>query len=148
MKVIIAYTDGACKGNPGPGGWGYILTYKGHKKEASGGEKNTTNNRMEMVAVIEALKAIQKKDYDVHIHTDSNMVCLGINEWMDGWKKKGWTKSNKKPVENKDLWIELDGLIQEFTGEVKCIKVLAHSGVVLNEHVDQLASEAAIAQQS
>lgn len=146
-KTVIAWTDGACKGNPGPGGWGVILTYAGNEKEISGSEDNTTNNRMEMIAVLEALRAVKLKHFNVNIHTDSNIVCRGINEWLPGWKAKGWKKSNNKQVENDDLWKLIDEELSKFSGKVFCTKVQAHSGIEMNERVDTLASNAAFALQ-
>ncbi len=134
---VIIYTDGACSGNPGPGGWGAILIWNGKEKELSGGEGQTTNNRMEMKAVIEALKAL-KKPCTVSIHSDSALIINAMTKgWIENWQKKGWRKADKKPVENKELWIEMLNVIQPH--QVKWIKVKAHSGIELNERVDQLA---------
>ena len=106
-KRIEIYTDGACSGNPGPGGWGALLRWNGHEKELCGGEEETTNNRMEMLAVIKALEALNKRS-DVDLYTDSKYVQQGINEWMAGWKARGWKTAAKKPVKNQDLWMRID----------------------------------------
>ena len=130
--MIEIFTDGACSGNPGPGGWGALLRWNGHEKELSGGEKETTNNRMEMTAVIMALQAL-KKSSKVALYTDSQYVQKGVTEWMEGWKKKGWPSK----VKNKDLWLEIDSLIQRH--EVDFHWVRGHSGHPENERVDKLA---------
>jgi ribonuclease HI len=109
LKTVVIYTDGACKGNPGPGGWGALLEYDGRRKELFGGEPHTTNNRMELVAVIRALEALTRES-DVAIYTDSQYVKNGIEAWIHGWKRNGWKTSDKKPVKNEDLWRELDEL--------------------------------------
>ena len=115
MAIIEIFTDGACSGNPGPGGWGVILRYRGTEKELSGGAPETTNTRMELTAVIEALKAL-KRECDVVIHTDSRYVMDGVQQWLPNWKQNGWRTSNKKsPVKNVDLWQELDSLLQKHT---------------------------------
>ncbi len=137
--TIEIFTDGACSGNPGPGGWGAILRYKGHEKELSGGDEETTNNRMEMMAVIEALKAINRSS-KIDIYTDSKYVMDGITKWLDGWKSKGWKTASKKPVKNKDLWQEMDSLIQGH--KVKFHWVKGHSGHIENERADELARAA------
>ena len=108
---IIIHTDGACSGNPGPGGWGAILTSGAHEKELKGGEAHTTNNRMELMGAIEALEAL-KKPSTVELHTDSKYVHDGISKWIHGWKRNGWKTADKKPVKNMDLWQRLDGAIQ------------------------------------
>lgn len=134
---VIVYTDGACRGNPGPGGWGAILKWNGTQKELSGGHPQTTNNRMEMQAVIEALKAL-KKPCLVKIHSDSALIINAFQQgWIKNWQKRGWRKSNKKPVENKELWQEMLNAIQPH--EVVWIKVKGHAGIELNERADQLA---------
>lgn len=138
--MIEVYTDGACSGNPGPGGWGAILRWNGHEKELSGGALETTNNRMEMMAVIKALEAITKDKADVHIYTDSKYVMQGVNEWMDGWKAKGWKTASKKPVKNKDLWERIDSLVN--LHNVKFSWVKGHAGHPDNERADQLAVSA------
>lgn len=134
---VDAYTDGACKGNPGPGGWGVLLVYGEHRKELHGGEAHTTNNRMELQAVIEALKSL-KRPSRVRIHTDSQYVHKGISEWMAGWKRKGWKTADGKPVKNKDLWEALDALSARH--EVKWHWVKGHAGHPGNERADRLAN--------
>ena len=138
---IYIYTDGACKGNPGPGGWGALLKYKEHKKEINGFSKNTTNNIMELTAVIESLLIIKQKS-DITIITDSNYVKDGITKWIANWKNKGWKTSNKKPVKNKDLWKKLDDLSNNH--KIKWEWVRGHTGNPGNERADQLANEAII----
>lgn len=134
---VIVYTDGACSGNPGPGGWGAILRWNGTQKELSGGHPQTTNNRMEMQAVIEALKAL-KKPCLVKIHSDSALIINAFQQgWIKNWQKRGWRKSNKKPVENKELWQEMLKAMEAH--EVHWIKVKGHAGIELNERADQLA---------
>lgn len=135
----ILYTDGACSGNPGPGGWGALLIHGTNEKELSGGVPATTNNRMEMQAVIEGLKAL-KRDCDVTIYTDSKYVLQGLTEWMPGWKKRGWKTADNKPVKNMDLWQELDMLCASH--RVKWQWVKGHNGDVNNERVDALARAA------
>lgn len=136
MSIKI-YTDGACSGNPGPGGWGAVLLWNGHEKELSGGEPDTTNNRMEMMAVIKALEALKHNKAPVTIYTDSKYVLQGATEWMEGWKARGWKSANKKPVKNQDLWEQIDSLIQAH--KVTFIWVKGHNGDEMNERVDQLA---------
>ena len=138
---IYIYTDGACKGNPGPGGWGALLKYKEHKKEINGFSKNTTNNIMELTAVIESLLIIKQKS-DITIITDSNYVKDGITKWITNWKNKGWKTSSKKPVKNKDLWKKLDDLSNNHN--IKWEWVRGHTGNPGNERADQLANEAII----
>ena len=138
-KKIEIYTDGACSGNPGPGGWGAILRYGVHEKELSGGAEDTTNNRMELTAAIEALKALNKKGH-VDLYTDSTYVKKGIEEWMAGWKAKGWKTANKKPVKNQDLWQELDEMMQKHNVTLHWVK--GHAGHPENERADQLAVNA------
>lgn len=134
---VIIYTDGACSGNPGPGGWGAILIWNGTEKELSGGAPHTTNNRMEMQAVIEALKALNKPCV-AKIHSDSALIINAFTQgWIDSWIKRGWRKADKKPVENKELWQDMLEAMKPH--EVKWIKVKGHSGIELNERVDQLA---------
>ena len=135
---IEAYTDGACKGNPGPGGWGVVLVYKDLRKELSGGEANTTNNRMELQAVIEALKSL-KRPSQIHIHTDSQYVHKGISEWLANWKRKGWRTADGKPVKNQDLWQILDELASRH--QVKWEWVRGHAGHPGNEEADRLANQ-------
>tara|TARA_Y100000994_G_scaffold142509_1_gene116751 strand:- start:333 stop:773 length:441 start_codon:yes stop_codon:yes gene_type:complete len=137
-KYIYIYTDGACRGNPGPGGWGAILIYEDFKKEIKGGSLLTTNNIMELTAVIEAL-SILKFSSNVVITTDSNYVKDGITKWIHNWKAKGWKTANKKPVKNKDLWIRLDALSSQHTIDWKWVK--GHSGHPENERADFLANE-------
>ena len=134
------YTDGACSGNPGPGGWGALLIWNGKEKELSGGEPNTTNNRMEMRAVIEGLK-ILKRPCHVKIHSDSALIVNTFNQnWITNWQKKGWKKADKKPVENRDLWESMLKVMKPH--DVEWIKVKGHSGNKLNDRVDALAVNA------
>ena len=137
-KVRI-YTDGACKGNPGPGGWGAILKYGSHVKEIRGYSQNTTNNIMELTAVIKAMKSL-KRSCQIIITTDSNYVKDGITEWIHQWKKKDWKTSSKKPVKNKDLWHELD--LETQSHNIKWEWVKGHSGHPENERADELANKA------
>ncbi|REL29202.1 ribonuclease HI [Rhodohalobacter sp. SW132] len=137
MKTIILYTDGACSGNPGPGGWGALLIWNGKEKELSGGETHTTNNRMEMKAVIEGLKAL-KEPCKVKIHSDSALIINAFKQnWVKNWLKRGWKKSNKKPVENRDLWEEMLKVMEPHS--VEWIKVKGHSTNELNNRVDRIA---------
>lgn len=136
--TVDIWTDGACKGNPGMGGWGALLRYGAHVKELSGGEPNTTNNRMELMAVIQALKVLTRTSRVV-IHTDSQYVQKGMTEWMSGWKQRGWRTANRKPVKNTDLWQELDALVQEH--DVSWRWVRGHSGDPGNERADALANQ-------
>ncbi len=136
--MIEIYTDGACRGNPGPGGWGALLRSGKHEKELWGGEQHTTNNRMEMTAVIESLKAM-KRPCDIVLTTDSQYVRKGITEWIDGWKKKNWQTAARKPVKNADLWKEIDRLAATHNIEWKWVK--GHSGHAENERVDELANK-------
>ena len=138
---IYIYTDGACKGNPGPGGWGALLKYNEHQKEINGFCLETTNNIMELTAVIEALLIIKKKS-DITIITDSNYVKDGITKWISNWKKRGWKTSNKKPVKNKALWEKLDTLTSNHN--IKWEWVRGHTGNPGNEKADQLANDAII----
>ncbi|QZD90178.1 ribonuclease HI [Qipengyuania aurantiaca] len=140
MKQVEIYTDGACKGNPGAGGWGALLRMGAHEKELSGGERQTTNNRMEMTAAIRALGAL-REPCEVALHTDSKYLIDGITKWIHGWKKKGWKNAAKKPVLNEDLWRELDAL--KARHKITWHWVKGHSGHPENERVDQLASDAA-----
>lgn len=141
MKRVEIFTDGACKGNPGPGGWGAILRMGLHEKELSGGEAATTNNRMEMTAVVRALNAL-KEPCDVLLHTDSRYVIDGMTKWIHGWKKKGWVNASKQPVRNADLWHDLIEAAQRHRIEWQWVK--GHNGHVENERVDRLASDAAL----
>lgn len=136
---IEIYTDGACSGNPGPGGWGAVLRSGKHEKEISGGEPETTNNRMEMMAVIQALTSL-KKTSEVDLYTDSKYVMQGVNEWLEGWKARGWKSASKKPVKNQDLWEEIDSLINKH--KVTFFWVKGHAGHPENERADKLATSA------
>lgn len=138
-KTIEIYTDGACSGNPGPGGWGVLIQTKEKMLELSGGEKETTNNRMELMAAIQALENVNKED-DIILYTDSNYVKDGITKWIDNWKKNNWKTSNKKNVKNKDLWIRLDDAIQE--KNISWVWVKGHAGNEGNEQADYLARSA------
>ncbi|MGM0589886.1 MAG: ribonuclease HI [Bacteroidota bacterium] len=139
-KEVVIYTDGACSGNPGPGGWGALLMYNGKAKEMSGGEPHTTNNRMEMRAIIEALKALNEPCI-VHIHSDSALIVNTFQkDWISGWQKRGWKNASKKPVKNKDLWLEMLEAMEPH--DVRWVKVKGHSTDEYNNHVDQLAVEA------
>tara|TARA_Y100000590_G_C15563066_1_gene955548 strand:+ start:533 stop:979 length:447 start_codon:yes stop_codon:yes gene_type:complete len=139
IKYIEIFTDGACKGNPGIGGWGAILIYKDHVKEISGFKLESTNNIMELTAVIKALNSL-KEQCHVILTTDSNYVKDGITDWINTWKLNGWKTANKKPVKNKELWIKLDSLSQKHIIDWKWVK--GHSGHLYNERADQLANEA------
>ena len=136
-KVVNIYTDGACKGNPGVGGWGALLQYDGKTRELYGGEPHTTNNRMELTAVIRALEALRRR-CRVRLHTDSQYVQLGITSWIHDWKKRGWRTADKKPVKNADLWRELDKLAGEH--DIEWIWVRGHAGHDGNERADELAN--------
>ena len=137
MKHVEIFTDGSCKGNPGPGGWGALLRMGRHEKELSGGEADTTNNRMEMTAVIRGLAALIEP-CRVDLYSDSNYVIDGITKWVDGWKRKGWVTSSKKPVRNADLWHELIEVAGRH--EIEWHWVKGHNGHTENERVDQIAS--------
>ncbi len=141
MKRIEAFTDGACKGNPGPGGWGVVLRMGQHEREMSGHEAHTTNNRMELTAVIRALDAL-KEPCHVALHTDSRYVIDGITKWIFGWQKNGWINSQKKPVLNADLWQQL--LESHKRHRIDWIWVKGHDGHPENERADRLASDAAL----
>ena len=141
MKRVELFTDGACKGNPGPGGWGALLRMGEHEKELSGGAPETTNNRMEMMAVIEGLTAL-KEACEVDLYSDSKYVIDGITKWVHGWKKRGWVNASKKPVRNADLWHDMIEAVSRH--KVNWHWVKGHDGHVENERVDQLASDAAI----
>lgn len=134
---VIIYTDGACRGNPGPGGWGVVLQYKGNAKELYGGEANTTNNRMELTATIKALEALSKP-CSIQIYSDSKYVLQGITEWMVNWKKRGWKTASKAPVKNEDLWRRLDAVTESHQIEWKWVK--GHSGDTGNDRADELAN--------
>lgn len=137
--TIKIYTDGACKGNPGPGGWGALLRYNGNEKTIRGAEALTTNNRMELTAAIKALLALQRP-CQVDLYTDSQYLRLGMTEWLASWKKKGWRNSKREPVKNADLWQELDTLAQLHT--IKWHWVKGHSGHIENDLADALANQA------
>ncbi|MBX7147010.1 MAG: ribonuclease HI [Alphaproteobacteria bacterium] len=139
LNIINIFTDGACSGNPGPGGWGAILYYKNIEKEILGGETSTTNNRMELMAPIKALEILKKPSH-VNIYTDSIYVKEGITNWIHGWKKNNWRTSNKKPVKNIDLWQQLDTLCQKHQINWHWIK--GHVGHPQNERADYLARQA------
>lgn len=141
--MIEIYTDGACSGNPGPGGWAAILLHKEHRKEIYGCESQTTNNRMELKAVIEALKKL-KKPSEITLNTDSKYVMEGATKWMFNWKKNNWRTADKKPVKNVELWQDLDVEIQRH--KIQWIWVKGHSGNLMNEEVDVLARNAATQQ--
>ncbi len=137
-NTIQMYTDGACRGNPGKGGWGALLRYNGTEKTLHGGEPHTTNNRMELMAVIQGLQALKKTGCDVHVFSDSKYVLTGITEWLPNWKKRGWKTAAKKPVLNVDLWQTLDALAAQHTIEWEWVK--GHSGHPENELADALAN--------
>lgn len=139
MKSITIYTDGACSGNPGPGGWGAVLTWGDHEKELCGGEPATTNNRMELMAAIMALESLKEK-CEVRLHTDSKYVMDGLTQWMPNWKKRGWKTADNKPVKNVDLWQRLDEAAQRH--QVKWHWVKGHAGDAMNERADALARSA------
>ncbi len=136
--TVYIYSDGACKGNPGVGGWGALLVAGGHRKEICGGEADTTNNRMEMTAVIRALESL-KRPSTVEVHTDSQYVQKGISEWMAGWKRRNWRTADGKPVKNQDLWLQLDALAQLHRIEWKWVR--GHAGHPENERADELANQ-------
>ena len=136
--MINIYTDGACKGNPGPGGWGALILEGDTKNEIYGGEANTTNNRMEIMAVIRALRTINTEN-EITVFTDSTYVQKGINEWIAKWKINGWRTSNKKEVKNKDLWVQLDNLTSQL--KINWIWVKGHSGHPENDRADYLANK-------
>ena len=135
--AVIIYTDGACRGNPGPGGWGALLNYKGKIKELYGAEKLTTNNRMELMAAIQALELLTRP-CSVQLNSDSVYVLKGITDWMPNWKKRGWKTASKSPVKNEDLWRRLDIAIAKHTIEWKWVK--GHSGDIGNDKADALAN--------
>ena len=137
-KTVEIYTDGACSGNPGPGGWGALMIYGEHEKELSGGEFETTNNRMELTATIEALNA-HSRSCDVILHTDSTYVKDGITKWIHSWKQRGWKTAAKKPVKNADLWQALDEAIKRHRVDWRWVK--GHAGIDGNERADELANQ-------
>ncbi len=134
--TVEVWTDGACSGNPGPGGWGVILSYKGKQKELSGGEAMTTNNRMELMGAIAALESLTRP-CTVALHTDSQYLRQGITAWIHGWKKNGWKTADRKPVKNEELWKRLDAALKQHKIEWKWVK--GHAGDVMNERADELA---------
>lgn len=138
MKAVEIYTDGACRGNPGPGGWGVWLKSDNAEKELFGGENQTTNNRMELMAAIQALEVLNQSCH-ITLHSDSKYVLQGITQWMDNWKKRGWKTAAKKPVKNEDLWRRLDTAMQRHDVEWNWVK--GHSGNIGNEKADQLANK-------
>ena len=138
-RTVIIYTDGACSGNPGPGGWGSVMMYRGHRREMSGGDISTTNNRMELMAVIRALEAL-KRPCNITIHTDSTYVMKGMTEWLPQWKQRNWLTAAKKPVKNVELWQRLEKAIDSHKVDWKWVK--GHSGVPENERADELARQA------
>ncbi len=139
MKKVLIHSDGGCHGNPGPGGWAAVLLHGKHTRELSGGVAATTNNRMELMAAIEALRCL-KEACEIDFHTDSQYVRNGITQWLRGWKRNGWRTSTKQPVKNADLWRELDGATERHT--IRWHWVKAHAGHRDNERCDQLANEA------
>jgi ribonuclease HI len=139
QTLVSLFTDGACSGNPGPGGWGAILKWANHERELSGGEPYTTNNRMELLAAIAALEAL-KRPCTVDLHTDSQYLRQGIMQWIHGWKRNGWRTADRKPVKNSDLWKRLDEAIARH--EVRWHWVRGHAGHALNERADELARNA------
>ncbi len=139
MNPVVIYTDGACRGNPGPGGWGAVLSAGEHVKEINGAEPDTTNNRMELTAAIRALKALNRH-CQVRIYTDSQYVRTGVTEWLEQWKGRNWRTASRKPVKNVDLWQALDAELSRHTIEWHWVK--GHAGVPGNEHADRLANEA------
>lgn len=144
MDNIIIFADGGCRGNQNAenvGGWGAVLKYKDKVKEIHGGQLNTTNNIMELTAAIKALESLKTTNIPVEMYIDSAYLINGVNEWIEGWIARGWRKSNKKPVENKELWIKLKELADK-QSSVKFLKVKGHAGVELNELADQLANKA------
>ncbi|WP_258347603.1 ribonuclease HI [Saccharopolyspora gregorii] len=139
-NLVELFTDGACSGNPGPGGWGVVLRYGDHERELHGGEPATTNNKMELTAVIEGLAALTRPMPQVRVFSDSTYVLKGISEWMRGWKRNGWLTSAKKPVKNAELWQRLDAEVQRH-GEVTWNWVKGHNGHPENERADKLACQ-------
>lgn len=137
MSKVEIFTDGACRGNPGPGGWGALLRFNDHEKELFGGENNTTNNRMELTAAIEALASLNR-DCEVELTTDSEYLRKGITEWLAQWKRRGWKTAAKKPVKNVDLWQRLEAAVENHNVQWRWVK--GHSGHEENERADQLAN--------
>ncbi len=138
MKTVIIYTDGACKGNPGPGGWGALLRWNGHEKKLCGGETLTTNNRMELMAAIMALESL-REPCEATLYTDSTYVKQGLNAWLPNWKARGWRTADKKPVKNQDLWQRLDSAAARHRIDWRWVK--GHAGDPGNEAADQLANQ-------
>jgi ribonuclease HI len=136
--TVELFTDGACRGNPGPGGWGVLMRYRGHEKELFGGEPQTTNNRMELMAAIQGLEALNRDQCQVTVFTDSKYVMQGITEWLEGWKARGWKTAGKKPVKNVDLWQRLDAARQKHQVNWQWVK--GHAGHPENERADTLAN--------
>jgi ribonuclease HI len=143
LNRVEIYTDGACKGNPGPGGWGVLLKSVGSEKELFGGESETTNNRMELTAVIQALQAL-KRPCHVLLHADSQYVLKGITEWLAGWKAKGWKTAARQPVKNVDLWMQLDELVTSGEHKIEWRWVRGHDGDPGNERADELANRGVV----
>lgn len=143
MNEVIIYTDGGCSGNPGPGGWGVVVIFHGEARQLSGGEKNTTNNRMELTAAINALSIVKNtpdfKNHKITVNIDSQYVKNGITVWIKGWKLKGWKTADKKPVKNQDLWIQLDELNSALNVSWNWVK--GHAGIEYNEICDQLCQK-------
>jgi ribonuclease HI len=139
MRTVDLWTDGSCRGNPGPGGWAALLIAGEHEKEIAGAELATTNNRMELTAAIRGLEALKRRS-TVRVHTDSEYVKRGVTEWLEDWKRRGWKTADKKPVKNVDLWEQLDALLGQHDIEWRWVR--GHSGVPENERVDQLANRA------
>ena len=138
MKQVVLYTDGACRGNPGPGGWGVVIFYGKHERRLYGGDPDTTNNRMELTAVIEGLRAL-REPCAAHIHTDSRYVLQGMTEWLPNWKRRGWKTAGRKDVKNRDLWMALDEEVARH--EVDWTWVKGHAGDPHNELADELANQ-------
>jgi ribonuclease HI len=139
MSEVTIWTDGACRGNPGPGGWGAVLIKDHHEKELKGAEPDTTNNRMELTAAIRGLSALKRR-CRVRLYTDSEYLKRGITEWLEGWKRRGWKTADRKPVKNLDLWQEIEALATKHDIEWHWVK--AHAGIAANERVDELANRA------
>ena len=135
-KLVVIWTDGACSGNPGPGGWGAVLTFNGHERELCGGEELTTNNRMELMAAIQALETLTRA-CNVELHTDSQYLRGGVTGWIHGWKRNGWKTADKKPVKNVELWQRLDEAAQRHNIDWRWVK--GHAGNEMNERADELA---------
>jgi len=135
-NIVVIYTDGACSGNPGPGGWGSVLMYNGHRRELSGGEAETTNNRMELMAVIRALETL-KRPCDVVLYTDSTYVMKGITEWLAQWKRRNWRTADRKPVKNVELWQRLEQAADRHQMDWRWVR--SHTGIPENERADELA---------